>query len=170
MANNDSSNFEPGGMMAYYNLVRTTLHGLDGVRLRAAVSGLSLCTGYIAVGISMIHYVGIVDIFSKKIPVGHFFSAMLCFISALIADQFIRKIDMFSHFIACSVEIALSLEENLVHNRNLRLTAKFNEHKYAGKNGDKLFRSALVIIMVSAWIGVLISAIAFFYEFNKGWK
>lgn len=151
----------------YYNVVRSTLHALDGVRLSAAVSGLTVCTGFLLAAITMIHYVGTVAIFSTNIPVGQILSIIFCYIAAEVANQFIRKIDMFSHFIACSVEVALNLEEKFVPDENLQLTTKFNKHEHAGDRGDKLFKRALKLIMYSAWTGVIISFIATVYEIYK---
>ncbi len=152
--------------MTYYNLVRTTIHGLDGIRLKAAVSGLSVCTGYIAVGITLIHYVGTVEILSINVPVGHIFSTALCIISSFIAFQFVRKISMFSYFIKHAVDIALTLEEELIPEEELRLTMQFNKHKYAGKNGDRLFKIAMYFIIFLACSGAIISILACIY--NKG--
>ncbi len=114
--------------MTYYNLVRTNLPNLDGLRLKSAVSGLSVCTGYIAVGITLIRYVGTVEILGKNVPIGHIFSTMLCIISVFIACQFIRKISMFSHFIERSVHIASKLEKVLIP-KEIPLTMRFDEHK-----------------------------------------
>ncbi len=154
--------------ITYYQVIRSTLHSLDGIRLTAAVSGLTVCTSFIIVAITIIHYVGVIAIFSTNVPAGQIISIMLCFISARIAKQFIRKIDLFNHFIDCAVEIALRLEEKLLPDKKLRLTAIFNKHEFAGHRGDQLFKNALKLILFSAWVGVVMSGVAIIYKIYKG--
>jgi len=135
------------------------------MRLKAAVSGLTVVVGYIAAALTVIRLIESITIQNFKIPIGFLLATISCFIAAQVAQQFIWKIEMFNFFIASSVKIALALEKKIVDDENLRLTAAFEKHPYAGKKGDPLFLQALVLIKFIAWFGVILSAGACIYYY-----
>jgi hypothetical protein len=146
----------------YYRIVRTTLHGLDGVRLKASVSGLSVCSVFIGLGFTALKYVDDVNIMSYDIPLPLLLAFCAYLLATLSGIQFIKKVEMFSHFITCCVEISHDFENKLVVQEAHKLTRQFEKHTYAGSRGDNLFKSSLILMVCISVVGAITCAIAFF--------
>jgi hypothetical protein len=147
----------------YYDIVRSTLHGLDGIRLNAVVSGITLCVALLGAAIAAanteINIKKIVGVCFDVNPhlIGFILSSFLSFISLLVSDQFLKKINMFNYFIDQSVRISLRIEEKIIQAKNLRLTESFNAHTYGGRKGDQLFLLALNIMWFFSYLLMILS-------------
>lgn len=147
--------------MEYYRVVRMTLHGLDGVRLNASVSGLTVCTGFIGVAFTSWKYAGEALVFGYSFSLACLLSLFACLIAMIVAIQFVGKISMFSHFIAKSVDIANDFEDKIVAQRKHKITGQFDRHSFAGHRGDFLFKTSLYLLLVIAGIGLIASSVGF---------
>jgi|GEM_PF-2212418 len=152
--------------MEYYRVVRMTLHGLDGVRLNASVSGLTVCSAFIGVAFTSWKYAGVATISGHTFSMAFLLSAFSCLISAITAAQFVSKISMFSHFIAKSVDIAHDFENKMVANESHKITRQFDHHSLAGPRGDLLFKISLYALLALAIIGCIASTVGFFASIN----
>lgn len=146
----------------YYRVVRMTLHGLDGVRLNASVSGLTVCSAFIGVAFTSWKYAGVATICGLTFSIAFLLSAFSCLLSAFTAVQFALKISMFSHFIAKSVDIAKDFENRMVVNKSHKITRQFNRHKFGGAGGDLLFKISLYALFALATFGCILSIFGFF--------
>jgi hypothetical protein len=143
----------------YYRIVRTTLHGLDGVRLNASVSGLTICSVFLGLSFTTQKYVDNICIMNYDIPLPLLLAYFSCFLAALNGIQFILKVQMFSNFIKSCVEIAKDFEKKLVNQEEHRLTFQFEKYTYAGSRGDNLFKLSLFLMVITSIIGMLMSFI-----------
>jgi hypothetical protein len=141
----------------YYRIVRTTLHGLDRVRLQASVSGLSICSVFISLGFSAWKYVDDIQIKGYDISLPLLLSFCAYNLAVLSGIQFILKVQMFSNFIKSCVLIAHDFEEKLVNQDAHKLTLQFEKHTYAGSRGDLLFKISLIFMVIISLFGVLIT-------------
>ncbi len=151
----------------YYNTVRLTLQGLDGVRLTAAVSGLTLVSGLIGIGYSAKQYsfLDTFNLWGQPFPVSHLLAFTAFIVAFVVGEQYSRKISMFSHFIVSCVKIAKKIEKRCIQDESLQLTTQFNQHPNADKGGDKLFLRSLKILQYVALCGVLLSLYEIYHHY-----
>lgn len=149
------------GDWEYYRIIRTTLPSFDAVRLNTSVSGLTICSAFLGVAFSTWKYSDVIQGIAKGFPLASVIAFFSCLLALIVGVQFIMKISMFSHFIASSVGVAKDFEDKLIVQEHHRLTHEFNKHKFAGANGDQLFKISLILLSSLAAFGVLFSACAF---------
>jgi hypothetical protein len=144
----------------YYRIVRTTLHGLDGVRLNASVSGLSICSVFLGLSFTARKYVENICIIDYVIPLPLLLAYFSYSLATLTGIQFMLKVQMFSNFIKSCVEIAKEFEMKLVNQKEHRLTFQFQEYTYAGSRGDNLFKFSLFLMVIISIVGMLMSLLS----------
>ena len=138
----------------YYQIVRTTIQGLDSLRITTVVAGLTFNFALLtAAAFAWENIKTPVDMGGCSVSIGCIAAILFSVIAGLLNHPFLKKIDMFNKFIKRSVSIAGTLEERAIQEEALRLTKVFEDsHPNAGKGGDFIFQIALKVMTVVSYI------------------
>ncbi|MBI4524796.1 MAG: hypothetical protein HY695_13415 [Deltaproteobacteria bacterium] len=130
----------PGGSgedLAYYNKIRDTIHGLDGVIVKVINDSVTMTTG--ALGLSVLLYDKL-DSPLAKLVIG-LILVLIAFLSTVNARG---RIKLYSGLLGGAVELAKTLELRLFA-ANERLTSTLENVPRSGLKGEKLYlRSTFV--------------------------
>ena len=130
----------PGGSgedIAYYNKIRETIHGLDGVIVKVINDSVTMITG--ALGLSILLYDKL-DSHLGKLVVG----LILVIVAFLITLNSRGRIKLYSGLLGKAVGLAKTLELRLFVD-NDRLTWRLEKVPRSGLKGEKLYlRSTFV--------------------------
>lgn len=137
--------------MEYYRIVRTTIHGLDGLRLRASASGVAVSSWFVGAAFASEKAISLLGIASQP-ALSALFSILIssaCLaISFFSAYQYILKLKMFGEFLIIAVTIAEKIEEKYIPDASMRMTEQFSPTAHASGKGDVLFMRLLRGIMI----------------------
>lgn len=127
---------------AFYSVVRSTIHGLDQLRIHVVVASLTLMLGLLtAGGASWIQLAG-KRILHDYVPPGAVAGLAFSVFSLLVGLVFIFKLALFNSFLPKAVEIAKDVEQHTISMEGHRMTQAFDEHRLAGRGGQAVFNFA----------------------------
>jgi hypothetical protein len=145
--------------MAYYQIVRGTIQGLDNLRITTAIAGLTFNFSLLTAAAFLWDYKNLPQICSANyfIDFSSLAAIIFCLIAGTVNLSFLRKLGMFNAFIGEAVELGKRLEEAMLPHEANRLTFLFERsNPYAGKRGDRIFKFALWIMTIvsyaAAWL------------------
>jgi hypothetical protein len=135
--------------VAFYNVVRSNLTSIDGLRLTAARDGIAIPLTILIAVPAVIHYV------HEDNPMAYIAGAFLFLGAIFISYRYTQKVKLYSNFITEAVDVAEKIEVLLGLDINLCLTYRFGTHRDAGRKGAHLFVAAIGIIELIAFFGLL---------------
>lgn len=148
--------------MLYYQIVRTTIQGLDSLRITTVVAGLTFNFALLTAAAFVWQNIEGVDVAGCTVSIGCIAAILFSTVAGLLNHPFLKKLQMFNKFIKRSVTIAGKLEEISIGKDELRLTRMFEDsHPNAGKGGDFVFQIALKVMTVVSYA----SGAFFFWRF-----
>jgi hypothetical protein len=138
--------------LIFYSAVRTTIHGIDHLRIQVAVSGPTL----------IILLLGVSKYAAEAIkPYGGLFAIAISVLAALLGWSFRTTLTMFNCFLREAVEIGKAAENRMIDDpalSELKMTWRFETtHGAAGRRGNAVFNAPLNVAT-----GIAVAAVLFY--------
>lgn len=154
--------------MLYYQIVRTTIQGLDSLRITTVVAGLTFNFALLTASAFVWQNIDPIMVAGCNVPIGCLAAILFAVIAAVLNYPFLGKIKMFNKFIKKSIDIAIKLEEISIRQDLLRLTGQFtDEYPSARGGGDHIFKVALWVMTVVSYGAGLFFAWRFIADIGK---
>lgn len=127
--------------LAYYNKIRDTIHGLDGVIVKVITDSVTMITG--ALTLSVLLYDKLTGD-NSKVAAG----LTLVIIAFLITVNSLLRIKLYSGLLGASVEIAKAIEVKLFPVQDERLTWKLEGVPRSGLKGEGVYLWSTAIFFI----------------------